>query len=44
MKKKYICCIWCGGDIPKHKKYAKYCDVKCSNEATGKVAKTKVAK
>ncbi len=28
-KAKYLCCIWCGDDIPKHKTYAKYCTKRC---------------
>jgi len=29
IKAKYLCCIWCGNDIPKDKPYAKYCSNKC---------------
>lgn len=36
IKPKYLCCIWCGKDIPKSKPYAKYCSKKCSDKATGK--------
>jgi len=34
-KPKYLVCIWCGGDIPKEKIYAKYCSIKCKKEALG---------
>ena len=38
---KYIVCIWCGNDIPKKMKYAKYCSNKCRYEASGKIFKRK---
>jgi len=31
--KKYLACIWCGGEITKT--YAKYCSKKCRKEALG---------
>ena len=37
IKKLYLACIWCGGDIPKEKVYAKYCSEKCKKEALGQV-------
>jgi len=38
-KQLYLACIWCGKDIPKEKKYAKYCSQKCRDEALGRFIK-----
>ena len=35
IKKHYLACIWCGGNIPDNKPYAKYCSTKCKKEALG---------
>ncbi len=35
-KPEYLCCIWCGRDLPKEENYAKYCTEKCRYEASGK--------
>jgi len=43
IKPHYLCCIWCGGDIPKDKPYAKYCSQECRNTAMGsEIVKAKV--
>jgi len=33
ISKKYLACIWCGGNMTK--RYAKYCSNKCKKEALG---------
>ena len=33
--KRFLACIWCGGDIPKDKPFAMYCSKKCKKEALG---------
>jgi len=35
IKPKYLACIWCGGDLPADKPYARYCAIKCKKEALG---------
>lgn len=38
-KPKYLCCIWCGGDLG-GKLYAQYCSNKCKQTATGRNIKS----